>query len=56
MKLISPLNYAGNKVKLLGQILSLFQKDIDIFVDAFALLVQRGIDGILASIQPEKKR
>lgn len=36
MKLISPLNYAGNKVKLLGQILSLFQKDIDIFVDAFA--------------------
>lgn len=36
MKLISPLNYSGNKVKLLGQIIPRIQKDIDIFVDAFA--------------------
>lgn len=36
MILISPLNYAGNKAKLLSQILCLFPKDIDLFVDAFA--------------------
>jgi len=34
--IISPLNYAGNKAKLLKEILCLFPKDIDVFVDAFA--------------------
>lgn len=31
----SPLNYIGNKYKLLPQLLPLFPKDIDIFVDLF---------------------
>lgn len=31
----SPMNYIGNKYKLLGQIIPLFPKDIDIFVDVF---------------------
>ncbi len=34
--LISPLNYAGNKAKLLNEIIRLFPQDIDLFVDAFA--------------------
>ena len=32
----SPLNYIGGKRKLLPQILPLFPKDIDTFVDLFA--------------------
>lgn len=36
MTLISPLNYAGNKAKLLNEILCLFPTNIDLFVDAFA--------------------
>lgn len=32
----SPMNYLGNKYKLLEQILPLFPKDIDTFVDLFA--------------------
>jgi site-specific DNA-adenine methylase len=31
----SPLNYTGGKYKLLPQILPLFPKDIDVFVDLF---------------------
>ena len=31
----SPMNYMGNKYKLLSQIVPLFPKDIDIFVDMF---------------------
>ncbi len=31
----SPLNYTGGKFKLLPQILPLFPKDIDVFVDLF---------------------
>ena len=31
----SPLNYTGGKFKLLPQILPLFPKNIDIFVDLF---------------------
>ena len=31
----SPLNYTGGKYKLLSQIVPLFPKDIDIFVDLF---------------------
>lgn len=34
--IISPLNYSGNKAKLLKEILPLFPKTIDIFVDAFS--------------------
>ena len=34
--IISPLNYSGNKAKLLRELLPLFPKNIDIFVDAFA--------------------
>lgn len=33
----SPLNYTGGKYKLLPQILPLFPKDIDVFVDLFAV-------------------
>lgn len=37
MKLVkSPLNYTGGKFKLLPQLLELFPKDIDTFVDLFA--------------------
>ena len=32
----SPLNYIGGKAKLLDQILPLFPKDIDNFIDLFA--------------------
>lgn len=32
----SPMNYLGNKYKLLEQILPLFPKNIDTFVDLFA--------------------
>ena len=34
--IVSPLNYAGNKSKLLKEILPLFPEKIDLFVDAFA--------------------
>lgn len=32
----SPLNYTGGKYKLLPQLLEIFPKEIDIFVDLFA--------------------
>ena len=45
----SPMNYLGNKYKLLEQILPLFPKDIDTFVDLFA----GGLDVSLNTIAKE---
>ena len=33
----SPLNYIGNKYQILEQLLPLFPKDIDIFINAFSI-------------------
>ena len=35
-KIKSPLNYIGGKAKILDQILPLFPKEIDNFIDLFA--------------------
>ena len=45
----SPLNYTGNKFKLLSQILPLFPKDIDTFYDVFG-----GSGTVLANVDANK--
>lgn len=35
-KVKSPLNYTGGKYKLLNQIIPIFPKDLDLFVDLFS--------------------
>ena len=47
--IISPLNYAGNKAKLLNELLMLFPKKMNLFVDAFAG------SGVVAFNTPAKK-
>ena len=46
--IISPLNYPGNKARILNSLITLFAKDIKLFVDVFC---GSGIVGLNANAQ-----